>query len=483
MTHPTNAPVTKPYFIDLHSHLSGSIPKHTFEKLLVKYLKRKNPILIRHKKWLIEYFSIQDFENNHLHSNKKNSRSNSPVGDTSTEQLSCSYEENRNLPTLEQCFILFACIHEIIQEREDFQLLIRDVLEEYLNECMYIELRTTPRILSDVPNGLRGYVELLIEEVNRFFEEKEPSLQQNNQQMSNEETNENRENHNISNKKYNEINNEKTKNNNQFKHRIYPLKKVNILLSINRTMSPEEAEEVTNLALEFSKKTTPSLTCSIIGLDFSGNPTKNSFSMFSDYFKLSFNAGLTNAIHFAEIFNDEDTNFIIQFLKSNCNTNESNSNAIQKEKTKIESINTVTEINKDVGTTSISNNTNLTRKAITRLGHGCCMKEEHLQSLLQLKHIPMEICLTSNKIAKMVDKMRNHLVMRYIQENFPITLCTDDRGIFSTSMKNEYDYFEKKYNISKEKSLSIQRDSILHIGELDLQIKLSIQSLYLEQFN
>ncbi len=60
--------------------------------------------------------------------------------------------------------------------------------------------------------------------------------------------------------------------------------------------------------------------------------------------------------------------------------------------------------------------------------------------------IPVEICLTGNAKVNpegytFEECLKNHPVQRYIQQNHPITLCTDDTGVFQNNLCQEYEHF------------------------------------------
>lgn len=51
----------------------------------------------------------------------------------------------------------------------------------------------------------------------------------------------------------------------------------------------------------------------VVGIDFSGNPTVNSFADFRDVFESARDAGLRTCVHFAEVDDEDDTNEVLSF--------------------------------------------------------------------------------------------------------------------------------------------------------------------------
>lgn len=74
---------------------------------------------------------------------------------------------------------------------------------------------------------------------------------------------------------------------------------VRLLLSIDRSRSLEEAATTTEILLR--KKRDSALNRILVGLDYSGNPIKNTFTDFQHFFKKVREAGLKTTVHIAEV--------------------------------------------------------------------------------------------------------------------------------------------------------------------------------------
>jgi adenosine deaminase len=90
-----------------------------------------------------------------------------------------------------------------------------------------------------------------------------------------------------------------------------------------------------------------------------------------------------------------------------------------------------------------------------RIGHGTCLHPEQggsddLVASLQSKKIPLEVCLTSNVKCQTVESYEMHHFKEWYQMGHPIALCTDDKGVFSTSLSEEYCLAHRKLGMSKK---------------------------------
>jgi len=73
-----------------------------------------------------------------------------------------------------------------------------------------------------------------------------------------------------------------------------------------------------------------------------------------------------------------------------------------------------------------------------RLGHGVRLIEDPVTLQYAVnKHIPIEINLTSNLKLRAVNDIRRHPFLTYLRLGLPVSLSTDDEGIFRTDINNE----------------------------------------------
>jgi len=172
-----------------------------------------------------------------------------------------------------------------------------------------------------------------------------------------------------------------------------------LLLSINRAESYEKGLQTLELAIEYFNKGQY-----VVGIDFSGNPHKGKFKDFLPIFEKARQAGLKCAIHCGEIGDLEDTEDILRFGPD-------------------------------------------------RIGHGIILTEKQKNAIRNgnCKAVPVEICPTSNLRILQMTKYDQHPTVRYWLENeHPFCICTDDFGVFQTTLSEEIFYVANAFNMTKE---------------------------------
>ena len=101
-----------------------------------------------------------------------------------------------------------------------------------------------------------------------------------------------------------------------------------------------------------------------------------------------------------------------------------------------------------------------------RIGHGTCLDFDSIQM------IPFELCPTSNVLSKTVSSYEAHHFGRLFKREWPLCICTDDKGVFNTSLSNEYYQLTKAFNLTKQQLCQITKDSIELIFDDDTKEKL-----------
>lgn len=172
-----------------------------------------------------------------------------------------------------------------------------------------------------------------------------------------------------------------------------------LILSIDRSKSVEHAQAVRQLLSEMQSDI-------IVGVELSGDPTKGNWATFEPVFrsiKDDINIKLPVSLHFGEVLNDPEAVQMLDFKPD-------------------------------------------------RLGHAACLTDKTRDALLR-SGIPLEICLTSNSITKYIpdNTMQNHpLFTTYHPKKHPFTLCTDDMGIFQTTLSQEWNTLLKHTHMSPQ---------------------------------
>ncbi|PSN55923.1 Adenosine deaminase-like protein [Blattella germanica] len=187
---------------------------------------------------------------------------------------------------------------------------------------------------------------------------------------------------------------------------------VKMLISIDRRQGSEVAEENLDLAL-IIRQQHPEI---LVGMDLSGDPTKGSVKEFLLVLERARSAGLKIALHCGEVPNADEVELILEFKPD-------------------------------------------------RLGHCTCVHPltggtKELWNTLLAKKIPVELCLTSNVKSKTVENYKEHQFHHFFSAKHPITISTDDKGVFATSLSEEYALAAKHHNLSRKQLWELSLFSI-----------------------
>jgi aminodeoxyfutalosine deaminase len=98
-----------------------------------------------------------------------------------------------------------------------------------------------------------------------------------------------------------------------------------------------------------------------------------------------------------------------------------------------------------------------------RIGHGIrSIEDPVLVRHLADRRIPLEVCITSNVMTGVVSTLSEHPVRRLYDAGVPITLNTDDPGIFRTSLCLEYELAAKELGFGEAELRSIAGNAFLY---------------------
>ncbi|XP_047545810.1 adenosine deaminase-like protein [Vanessa atalanta] len=198
-----------------------------------------------------------------------------------------------------------------------------------------------------------------------------------------------------------------------------------LIISINRSSHQQEIDIITDLAIEYHKKY-PDL---VVGIELSGNPAVGKFQHFVPVLTKAREAGLKITLHCGEICNPQE---VIEMLK------------FKPE----------------------------------RIGHAVCIHplyggNDETWQLLCKSQIPVEVCLTSNVSTKSTPDYSSHHFKELYNANIPITICTDDKGVFATSLSQEYRICAETFGIDPSKLARISLRSCDYIFSEDKRKTLS----------
>lgn len=185
------------------------------------------------------------------------------------------------------------------------------------------------------------------------------------------------------------------------------------LLSVDRKVPLSVMGEVVKLAEEFCNSSEGVL----LGLDLSGNPFTTNIPEVIPLLSRAKNAGLKLALHLAEVHDRSEESLVLLQVPPD------------------------------------------------RIGHGTFIHPaaggtEEMEQLVKKLQIPIECCLTSNLIGRTVKSYSQHHFKYWYDKNHPALLCTDDKGVFSTNLSEEYRIAAETYNLGRDELWKISEDAI-----------------------
>jgi len=81
-----------------------------------------------------------------------------------------------------------------------------------------------------------------------------------------------------------------------------------------------------------------------------------------------------------------------------------------------------------------------------RIGHGVrCLEDADLVAELRERHIPLEVCPSSNVCLGVVPDMHHHPLPQLLEAGLFVTINSDDPALFSTSLTREYARVQKAF--------------------------------------
>jgi adenosine deaminase len=301
---------------------------------------------------------------------KKTSTPNITLGDPAI-----ALKPAGTFPTILSFFQIFNdYIYNLINDRESIAYATRAVIEDFRQDGVrYLELRTTPREIPSAGITREEYVRIVLEALEEYYQ-----AQLNDDTLNEEDQIE-----------------------------------VHLILSIDRTMTASQADDILDLAEKYQqgsaqkptppqptpRTTTPPITSpQILGLDLCGNPTKGDISIFTPTFLRATQTPLKTTLHFAEIPHP----------------------------------NTPSEL------------PTLLSWSPARLGHAINIPAP-LKQQIRKNRIALELCLSCNVLAGMTQGgFRGHHFGEWFSgdssssSGCAVALGTDDVGVFESALSNEY---------------------------------------------
>ena len=217
-----------------------------------------------------------------------------------------------------------------------------------------------------------------------------------------------------------------------------------VLLSIDRRGSLEDAVNTVNLVRKINSPL-------IVGIDLGGNPTVGRGEFTRRYLpalQLARSLGIKLTVHSAEVWDDDGVDEINDILKF----------------------------------------------SPERVGHLVCIAKDQLQEFLDSPKRPsIEICLTSNLKTRpeLFNCISNHPLRNIIQTEqlscadknaTSICICTDDCGVFQSTLSNEYEKAAIALKLSRSRLYEIALSAVDGIFADD-SVKHDLRTLLRDQMN
>ncbi|EED88522.1 adenosine deaminase [Thalassiosira pseudonana CCMP1335] len=335
--------------------------------------------------------------------------------------------------SLEECFEIFThipkCVNDIVALKRITEEVLRDFAED---NVAYVELRTGPKVLmydhrsSDLGScSKKEYVETIVA-IMATFEKVDGERYE--QEL-----------------RHNDVENE---------HIRLPLIP-RLIISVDRSGTYEQAEENINLAIEMVTQQSNHIGKYLVGVELGGNPTRNDFRTFEPLFQMARDRGLPVAIHCGEV----------------PSSGTSSDSALKKAYDEAVS---VIQFRPD------------------RLGHALLLPDYLIDRLMQ-QPIPIECCPTSNVMTlqlalhhggSLTDGMKRHPQLgKWLEKNYPISINTDDAGIFTTNLTKEYLLVAKAYRLGEAELAVIVQNSIDYIFDPTDETKLLLRKRIKERID
>ena len=155
-------------------------------------------------------------------------------------------------------------------------------------------------------------------------------------------------------------------------------------------------------------------TSFVVGIDLSGNPTKNKFVDFLPAAIHARSHGLMVTVHAGEVDNPSEVDEILRFGPD-------------------------------------------------RLGHALFLNPAQ-RELVARRRIPVEICPTSNAKTLQLSSLKEHpTVPEWMSRNHPFCVCTDDTGVFGTTLSEEYFHLAAAFELSEQDLAALAMNSVSFI--------------------
>jgi adenosine deaminase len=311
--------------------------------------------------------------------------------------------------SLTECFAIFDVIPRCVNDLTALRRITKEVMEDAANDNVaYLEIRTGPKVLLVDHRSVEAEYctkKVYIETIVSIMEEFEKTDR----------------------KRY-EFDCDKA-NTQYIRLPLIP----RLLISVDRSGTFDQAMENIQLAIEMSRSSEKKI---IVGVELGGNPTRNNFRLFEPAFDIARKAGLPISIHCGEV----------PMAENELETDQALVKAYQEAVS-------VLQFKPD------------------RLGHALLLSNSLMEKLFE-HPIPIECCPTSNVMTlelalhaegDLLHGVKLHPQLgKWIECGYPISINTDDSGLFCTNLTKEFLLVAKAYNVGEKGLASIVLNSVEH---------------------
>ncbi len=96
-----------------------------------------------------------------------------------------------------------------------------------------------------------------------------------------------------------------------------------------------------------------------------------------------------------------------------------------------------------------------------RIGHGLsAVRDSAVMALLRDRRIPLEVCLTSNVATRVLARLEDHPLPKFLEAGLMVTLNSDDPGMFGTSLEGEWRLAAHQFALSRPQLLLLSENAI-----------------------
>lgn len=87
----------------------------------------------------------------------------------------------------------------------------------------------------------------------------------------------------------------------------------------------------------------------------------------------------------------------------------------------------------------------------TRIGHGLqIINDPSVMAMARDLAIPLELCPTSNYLTQAIPTIKDHPIRKLMEAGVPVTINSDDPGVFDIDLVNEYEVLANHYGFTEE---------------------------------